>query len=78
MTEKERLMKAELRKIAKRIFKQIPTISVNRLTDMIKDECIREHCQYTNELATWAADREVHKKNYSQIREQQKSGKGWG
>jgi hypothetical protein len=69
MTNEERVMKVELRKIAKRIFKQIPTVSVSRLTDMIKDKCIQERCKYTHDLATWAADREVHKKNYSQIRE---------
>jgi len=60
-------MKTNLRHIAKKILKGYPNLEVRELTELIKDQCIREHSTYTHELAECAADREVNKQNYSKI-----------
>jgi hypothetical protein len=71
-------MKANLRRIAKKILKLYPNLEVSELTELIKDQCIHEHSTYTHDLAEWAADREVNKQDYSRIYQERKSRKHWG
>jgi hypothetical protein len=70
-------MKTNLRRMARQILKVHPNLYVSDLTELINDQCIREHTNYTHELALWAADREVNKQNYSKMNQDRKAGKHW-
>lgn len=78
MNSEVKKMKAELRKIARRIVKERPNAEESTLGDLIRKECLKKRIDYDGEIVAWAADREVNKESYSNIARDRKLGNDWG